>query len=80
MGHHGYKHGGYPPPNQPYPQAQGTPCPKCGSPNDASAKFCQQCGGNIRGTRKCPNCQKDVSSQGRFCSICGIEWDKGSQD
>jgi len=56
--------------------AQATPCPKCGTANPASAKFCQNCGANTQpqtaaATVTCPNCQAQVQAGAKFCNNCG---------
>jgi membrane protease subunit (stomatin/prohibitin family) len=55
---------------------QTVPCPKCGTPNAASAKFCQNCGANTQAqtqaaTVTCPNCQGQVQAGSKFCNNCG---------
>ena len=55
--------------------AQTVPCPKCGTPNAAGAKFCQNCGANVEvkqaGSVACPNCQAQVQAGSKFCNNCG---------
>ncbi|HST51237.1 MAG TPA: SPFH domain-containing protein [Pyrinomonadaceae bacterium] len=56
-------------------QSQSVPCPKCGTPNPAGAKFCQNCGANTQAqqaaTQTCPNCQGQVHAGAKFCNNCG---------
>jgi membrane protease subunit (stomatin/prohibitin family) len=55
--------------------AQTTPCPKCGTPNPAGAKFCQNCGATVHeqqpATQTCPHCQGQVQAGSKFCNNCG---------
>ncbi|HYH87573.1 MAG TPA: SPFH domain-containing protein [Pyrinomonadaceae bacterium] len=55
--------------------AQGVPCPKCGTPNTAGAKFCNNCGANTQvqqaATVTCPNCQAQAQAGSKFCNNCG---------
>src|SRR3954471_6188690 len=42
--------------------AQSVPCPKCGTPNQAGVKFCNNCGAQVQAqqqtaTIECPNCK-----------------------
>ncbi|MDT7688055.1 MAG: hypothetical protein QOE46_814 [Acidobacteriota bacterium] len=54
---------------------QTVPCPKCGTPNQAGAKFCQNCGANTQvqqeATVQCPHCQAQVQAGAKFCNNCG---------
>jgi membrane protease subunit (stomatin/prohibitin family) len=55
--------------------AQTVPCPKCGTPNQAGAKFCQNCGAAVQlqqaATVQCPHCQAQVQAGAKFCNDCG---------
>jgi membrane protease subunit (stomatin/prohibitin family) len=56
--------------------AQTVPCPKCGTPNQAGVKFCQNCGANVQAqpqaaTVQCPHCQAQVQAGAKFCNNCG---------
>jgi membrane protease subunit (stomatin/prohibitin family) len=57
--------------------AQTVPCPKCGTPNAAGAKFCQNCGANVQAQQQqaatvtCPNCKVQVQEGAKFCNNCG---------
>ncbi len=44
-------------------------CPKCGSSNAVTAKFCSECGAALQ--RHCPECGKPVDPGARFCPECG---------
>lgn len=46
-------------------------CPKCGSDNDAGAKFCDQCGANLPAITACGNCGEKNEPDARFCNNCG---------
>lgn len=76
-GHHDEHHGyGYESP-YPYPAAQvptgatpGVVCPKCGSSNPATARFCQQCVAPLTGGQ-CAKCGAAMGPGVKFCSQCG---------
>jgi membrane protease subunit (stomatin/prohibitin family) len=57
------------------PQAaapQGVPCPKCGTANPPSSKFCSSCGAKMSvDAVKCAKCSADVPSTSKFCPECG---------
>jgi membrane protease subunit (stomatin/prohibitin family) len=44
-------------------------CPKCGHPNDADAKFCDECGAPV--LTACPSCGRSNDHDAKFCSDCG---------
>ena len=51
-------------------------CPKCGSPNAMSAKYCSRCGGELRLPEEpivCHNCRTRNSPLANFCRNCGAE-------
>jgi membrane protease subunit (stomatin/prohibitin family) len=55
--------------------AQSVPCPKCGTPNAAGVKFCNNCGANVQAEQAaavdCPNCHAHVQTGSKFCNNCG---------
>jgi membrane protease subunit (stomatin/prohibitin family) len=55
--------------------AQTVPCPKCGTPNQAGVKFCNNCGANMKVEQapsvECPNCKAQVAAGSKFCNNCG---------
>jgi len=56
-------------------QGQTAPCPKCGTPNPAGAKFCSNCGATQQApgaaSVECPSCHAEVQAGTKFCSSCG---------
>jgi membrane protease subunit (stomatin/prohibitin family) len=48
-----------------------TPCPSCGHPAAADARFCASCGGQLVVFQKCARCAEDIAPAARFCSRCG---------
>lgn len=46
-------------------------CPKCGTQNDSSMKFCGNCGNKLNVTILCPYCGKEVPDGMKFCGNCG---------
>ncbi|MRR08959.1 SPFH domain-containing protein [bacterium] len=49
-------------------------CPKCGTQNQQTAKFCSNCGGPVgavAATVPCPKCGKPVPAGSKFCNDCG---------
>jgi len=50
-------------------------CPACDTTNDASAKFCNECGTKL--AHVCPN-GHEVAAGARFCSECGSPVDGGA--
>ncbi len=48
-------------------------CPKCGTANPASAKFCNNCGTKLTGTVNCPNCGHENRAGSKFCNNCGTK-------
>ncbi len=56
-------------PGQSSQAAAGRPCPKCGSANATTAKFCSECGASLQ--QNCPECGKPVEPGAKFCPECG---------
>ena len=48
-------------------------CPKCGSENPESGKFCNRCGAELAQANVCPKCGVENNEDARFCSNCGVE-------
>ncbi len=51
-------------------------CPKCGTQNQTTAKFCSNCGGPmavVPATTPCPKCGKPVAAGSKFCNDCGAK-------
>ena len=48
-----------------------TPCPLCGHPAAADARFCASCGGQLVVFQKCARCSEDIAPGARFCAHCG---------
>lgn len=49
-------------------------CPKCGTQNQTTAKFCSNCGGPmavVPATTPCPKCGKPIAAGSKFCNDCG---------
>jgi membrane protease subunit (stomatin/prohibitin family) len=46
-------------------------CPKCGTMNPPSNKFCSECGTKFEEDKKCPKCGANVSGGSKFCPECG---------
>ncbi len=44
-------------------------CAQCSSDNPAEAKFCTQCGGELK--RRCAQCLTEISAKAKFCHECG---------
>lgn len=49
------------------------PCPACGKPVNASAKFCPECGGKMPQQKFCSNCGQKLDGTAKFCSNCGAK-------
>ena len=63
---------------QPQAQQQGpaagtVACPKCGTANPASARFCNNCGTQLGGPQKCPACGHENPAGAKFCNNCGAK-------
>ena len=55
-------------------QPQGRPCPKCGTMNPVTTKFCGNCGADTTvaaGSKPCIKCGKMVGPGQKFCPECG---------
>jgi hypothetical protein len=46
-------------------------CSSCQHPNDAEAKFCEQCGYQLTTTRLCSHCDCENDVDAKFCDNCG---------
>ena len=44
-------------------------CPKCGTKNEAGAKFCDHCGSELK--KKCPYCGEENDVDSFYCRKCG---------
>jgi membrane protease subunit (stomatin/prohibitin family) len=53
------------------------PCPNCGKPNVAGAKFCAECGGKMEVAQvPCVKCGAKLREGAKFCSECGSSQEK----
>lgn len=53
-------------------QGQQVPCPKCNAMNQAGAKFCASCGGQMQVPQAaCPACKAQIPAGVKFCPSCG---------
>src|SRR5712692_202486 len=50
-------------------KAGGMQCPRCRYENDATAKFCEECGSKL--VYVCPSCGHEVRPAAKFCPECG---------
>ncbi len=48
-----------------------TPCPRCGSDNDVTAKRCVSCGTALAGSNACGGCNSPIPTGSAFCPKCG---------
>ena len=46
-------------------------CPECQHANDAEARFCDQCGGQMVTRKTCSSCSTTNNASARFCDQCG---------
>ena len=53
------------------PQVQTKPCPKCGTQNPVTMKFCGSCGARTEEGTDCPKCRAFVPKGVKFCPECG---------
>ncbi len=56
--------------------AEKPPCPACGEVNDATQRFCGQCGTAF--SHKCAACGEENPPGFRFCGACGAACDTGA--
>jgi len=66
----GYQMGGAMQQPSPAPQ-QMKPCPKCGTQNPTTMKFCGSCGARTEEGTDCPKCKAFVPKGVKFCPECG---------
>ena len=52
-------------------------CPRCGTPNYMSQRFCAGCGAPL--AVSCPNCGVYMPSSSPFCSNCGTQVGLGTR-
>ena len=61
-------------------QAEGAPCPVCGTKNEAGVKFCRECGAKMAAEqpeqRLCPQCGATVRAGKKFCTECGCKMEE----
>jgi predicted amidophosphoribosyltransferase len=46
-------------------------CPNCGAPQATNARFCAQCGTDLKAARLCTQCGARLQPGARFCNECG---------
>lgn len=46
-------------------------CPQCEAPLAANAKFCPECGANLKARDNCPGCGSKITPGSKFCPECG---------
>jgi membrane protease subunit (stomatin/prohibitin family) len=55
----------------PFRHANTIKCPKCGTMNPPTNKFCSECGTKFEADKKCPKCGANVPGGSKFCPECG---------
>lgn len=48
-------------------------CPSCGAPQETNAKFCPQCGQDLKTGKHCTQCGAKLQPEARFCAECGAK-------
>ncbi|MEM2570667.1 MAG: zinc-ribbon domain-containing protein, partial [Thermoproteota archaeon] len=48
-------------------------CPKCGTQNPVTARFCMNCGSPLQATINCPQCGSQIPAGAKFCMNCGTK-------
>ena len=46
-------------------------CPQCEKPLKTNARFCPECGYNLKAQNACPKCNAKLSPGSKFCAECG---------
>ena len=46
-------------------------CPNCEAPLEGNAKFCPECGADLRLRTDCPSCGAKLTPGKKFCAECG---------
>ena len=46
-------------------------CPKCEKPLETNAKFCPNCGAELKAKAFCPGCGQEITPGAKFCPNCG---------
>ena len=60
-------------PQAPTASVTGAPCAACGKPVPAGAKFCPECGAEVKKGGFCPQCGKPLAPGAKFCAECGAK-------
>jgi membrane protease subunit (stomatin/prohibitin family) len=48
-------------------------CPNCGAPMATNAKFCPECGTELKSKKHCTQCGADLQPGAKFCADCGAK-------
>jgi len=48
-------------------------CPSCGKQVKAGAKFCSECGNQMKSTKSCTECGAEIKIAAKFCPECGTK-------
>jgi membrane protease subunit (stomatin/prohibitin family) len=48
-------------------------CPACGAPQETNARFCPQCGQDLKTGKHCTQCGAKLQPEARFCAECGTK-------
>jgi uncharacterized OB-fold protein len=46
-------------------------CPECEQPMATNAKFCPNCGAQVKRAAFCPECGAKLQPKAKFCAECG---------
>jgi membrane protease subunit (stomatin/prohibitin family) len=46
-------------------------CPTCGAPQATNAKFCAECGADLKAAKHCTQCGAKLQPGAKFCNECG---------